>query len=481
MLDPDKSALDLIDIIESGRLRYKLVTTVPSFAIDSTFQILENGNYKVAMTIQPEENEKGIHLDYFFCRPFVLTTQDGMRIVVHNHKVVRGDQGLNSSVAFNCNVEVKSFKGDADDSVWKNSRQRAYIKFDLKSFNPYSSGLLFDYTTGKTNNGFYNALPLKIGDTELLFYHERLDKDIGCFIIWPKKEIDFEKFQPMVSAIITAYGLLNGFYMLDTIYYITVKTIGNKNATSFYYENFKGAINSGKPILDSGNYADVADNERKLTSVQFNKLVNLFFTDADCLRSGYLLIEAGALNDTGKAAIGAVALETITKKMSENYAQNKIVKETKLILGIKHKLKKVIKEYANSLTKQQTQHLVSKIESVNNMPNSNKLMMPFDHLDILLSDEERDCIRSRNSFLHGNLPENKSSGLTDPELLSMMANRLVMLSAMLLLRSVGYNGYVIDRGITEVIKWRMVMQGQKVGGGNSLRHISKPNHFKDEE
>jgi len=36
---------------------------------------------------------------------------------------------------------------------------------------------------------------------------------------------------------------------------------------------------------------------------------------------------------------------------------------------------------------------------------------------------------------------------------------------------------VIDRGITEVIKWRMVMQGLKVRGGNSLWHIAKPDHL----
>lgn len=477
MLEPDKVAMNLIDIIESGKARYKMVTTVNGIAIESSFQILDNGNYNVDMTIQPEEIKKGIDLDYFFRRPFGLVTQDGMRIFVNNHKVVRGSLGLDTSVPCKCNIEVKSFKGDADDSVWKQSRQRAYLKYDSKKFNAYSSGLIFDFTTASEDKGFYNAVTLKIEETELLFYHEQLGKDVGCFIIWPKKPIDFDKFQPMVSAIITAYGLLNGFYMLDTIYYIAVKELSSKSITSFYYENFKAAIQSGNPILDSGNYADVPESERKLNSAQFNRLVNLFYKDQDCQRSAYLLIEAGLLNDTAKASIGAVALETITRKICAKKSEDKIISDSSLISGIKHKLKKILKDYDASLNKEQLQLLTTKIDLINSKPNSNKLTTPFDQLGISLSEEELQCIKSRNFFLHGNLPKNNNSDLTDQELLNVMANRLVMLSAMLLLKSVGYEGYVIDRGITEVIKWRMVMQGLKVRGGNSLRHIAKPDHL----
>lgn len=480
MLEPDKVVMNLIDIIENGKPIYKMATTIRGIAIESSFRILENGNYDLAMIIQPEEYKKGINLDYFFRKPFCLVTQDGMRIFVYNHNIVRGSIGLDTSIPCKCNVEISSFKGDADDSLWNNSRQRAYIKYDSKAFNAYSSGLIFDYTTGPEARGSYNAVTLKIEETELLFYHEQLENSVGIFVIWPKKNIDFDTFQPMVSAIITAYGLLNGFYMLDSIYYITVKDLSNKSITSFYYENSKAAIRSENPILDSGNYADIPESERKLTSTQFNKLVNLFFKDQDCQRTGYLLIEAGSLNDTAKASISAVALETITRKICEKKSDAKIIADSSLISGIKHKLKKVLKEYNEILTREQLQLLTTKIDLMNSKPNSNKLTVPFDQLGILLSAEELECIKSRNFFLHGNLPKNKNSDLTNQELLSIMANRLVMLSAMLLLKSVGYDGYVIDRGITDVIKLRMVIQGLKVRGGNSLRHIAKPNNLKED-
>ncbi|MBB5439304.1 hypothetical protein HDC92_002991 [Pedobacter sp. AK017] len=88
--------------------------------------------------------------------------------------------------------------------------------------------------------------------------------------------------------------------------------------------------------------------------------------------------------------------------------------------------------------------------------------------------EEKECINSRNLFLHGNLPRNKNTILNDQELLSILANRLVMLSSMLILKLVGYDGNVIDRGMTEVIKWRMIHAGQRVGGGSCLRNIASP-------
>ena len=480
MLEPDKVVMNLIDIIENGKPIYQMATTLSGIAIESSFRILENGNYDLAMIIQPEEYKKGINLDYFFCKPFCLVTQDGMRIFVNNHNVVRGSIGIDTSIPCKCNVEISSFKGDVDDSLWNNSRQRAYIKYDPKAFNAYSSGLIFDYTTGSKGRGFYNAVTLKIEETELLFYHEQTENGAGLFVIWPKQNIDFDTFQAMVSAIITAYGLLNGFYMLDSIYYFTVKDLSTESITSFYYENSNAAIRSGNPILDSGNYADVSESERKLTSTQFNKLVNLFFKDQDCQRTGYLLIEAGSLNDTAKASIGAVALETITRKICEKKSDTKIVVDSSLISSIKHKLKKVLKEYNETLTKEQLQLLTTKIDLMNSKPNSNKLTAPFDQLGILLSAEELECIKSRNFFLHGNLPRNNSSDLTNQELLSVMANRLIMLSAMLLLKSVGYNGYVIDRGITDVIKLRMVKQGLKVWSGNSLRYISKTNNLNED-
>jgi len=471
MLEPDRAVINMIDIIENGKTPYKLITTEKGLAIDSNFQIEDNNNFKLNFTLQPDDQKKGIDLNYFFQTPFALVT-DGMAIHIKNVHLVKGSRGLQEDTPCNVNVQIKSFRGDIDDSLWKQSKQKAYIKYNKSKFNPYSSGLIFDLTTRKEDNGFFNAVALKVGKVDFLFYHETIDADNGYFIINPSGQIDFNEFEAVVEAVITAYGFLNGFYMRNMIYYFTVKKVENKDRTSFYYENFDSAIISDKPIMDSGNYADVPREQRQLTSTQFNKLVNLLYHDKEYLRSAYLLIEASTLKGCSQASLGAVALETITRKIQEKTAAEKIIDDKTVSRGLLYDLNKVIKKYTDHLKKDQLTMLTNKINIINNKPNSSKLTLAFDQMGIILDLEEKECINSRNLFLHGNLPRNKNTILNDQELLSILANRLVMLSSMLILKLVGYDGNVIDRGMTEVIKWRMIHAGQRVRGGSCLRNIA---------
>jgi hypothetical protein len=473
MLAPDIASLNMIDILQKGETSYRLVTTVKDVVADAKFQVGENNNFKINFILQPEAQEKGIDIDYFCQKPFALVTE-GMAIHLSNSKVVSGSCGLATDTPCNFEIEVSSFKGDVDDRLWKQSKQRVYIKYNKKNFNPYSSGLSFDLKTHPEDNGFFNAVSLKIGKKEILFYHESVDADYGYFIICHNQLIDFEQLEKIVNAIITGYGFLNGFYMLDTIYYFTMKEIDGQRKASFYYENFQSSILSKKPILDSGNYFDIPKNERKLTGNQFERLINLLYHDTSYLRSAYLLIEAGALNGCSQASLGAVALETISKKMQENADAENIIEDKKIWRSVKYELNKVLKRYSTDLTKEQMKALMNKLNYINNKPNSNKLTAGFEQLGIVLTHEEKECINSRNLFLHGSIPRNKDTSLTDQELLNILANRLVMLSSMLLLKLSGFEGYVIDRGMTEVVKWRMIHQGQKVPGGNFLRNIVDP-------
>jgi hypothetical protein len=474
MLEPDKAAFTMIDIIENGKTPYKLITTEKGLSIDSKLKIEDNENFKLTFTLQPEDQRKGIDLDYFFQRPFALITS-GMVIHVKNFNVLKGSRGLNEHTPCDLNIELKSFKGDLDDNMWKQSRQKAYIKYRKSQLNPHSSGIIFDLKTHTEDNGFFNAVELKVGEVKFLFYHETIDAENGYFIINPNGNIDFTQMEAIVEAVITAFGFLNGFYMRSSIYYFTVKEVENRDNISFYYENFDSAINSDKPILDSGNYPDIPREARELTSEQFNRLVNLLFENTEYLRSAYLLIEASTLKGCSQASLASVALETIANKIQEKFTAENIIDNNTIWSGLRYDLTKVVKKYADRIAKDKLTILTNKIAIINNQPNSSKLNSAFDKLGIILNEEEKGCINSRNLFLHGKLPRNKTTILTDTELLNILANRLVMLSSMLLLKLIGYDGNVIDRGMTEVIKWRMINAGQKVRGGNCLRNISNPN------
>lgn len=102
---------------------------------------------------------------------------------------------------------------------------------------------------------------------------------------------------------------------------------------------------------------------------------------------------------------------------------------------------------------------ISNIASLKNKHNSKKLSAAFDQLSIKLTRDELECINIRNRFLQGNLPQNKDSELINQELLDVLTNHHGMLSSMLLLKLSKSGDYVMDKEITQVIKWRMIMNG----------------------
>jgi hypothetical protein len=471
MFETDRLVYEFIELLQAGKDSYKLFTTIPDFMIDANFQKTDNDNYELLFTLQPNELKKGLDLDYFFQRPFLLVS-NRMKILVQNYDITSGKQGILEDSPCNFKIEVKAFKGDTDDDLWEQSKQKAYFKCKKSKFIPHKSGVLFDLTTKAKDNGDYNAIILKIDNVELLFYYESITSEDGYYIFIPKESINFNKFQRIIHVIITSYGFLNGFLLKDTVYYFAQKEINKRGLITFRYENFKESFYSKYPILDSGHYNDISNEDLQLTCAQFNHLVNLLYTNEEYFRAALLLISAGRLDGCDKASLGAVSLETITKEVWKDSTQ-KIIEDKELNQKIRDQLKRCVESFSEQLTKKQLDLLKNKIDQINNKPNSDKLEDPFLLLNIPLDEDDLFCIDCRNRLLHGNLPRRKKDMcLSDEELLDLVANRIVLLSSMLLLKLAGYTGLVIDWGMTKIIKWRMIKNGEKVTGGNSLRRIS---------
>ena len=138
-----------------------------------------------------------------------------------------------------------------------------------------------------------------------------------------------------------------------------------------------------------------------------------------------------------------------------------------------YELNKGLKKIKEKVAAEDYKKLESKVNSVNNLPNAVKLESVFEQLGIELDVEEKDCISSRNQFLHGWLPKNKKlSFLTEHELVFLVSQRLIMLTAMLLLKKAGYGGMVNDWGYTEVVKLRAISEGRPLRQvGNAHRVV----------
>lgn len=479
MLIPDQYSIDLINKIKLKENSYKLSTTIPDLMVDVNFGLTDNGNYEMSFDVLPEHQSKGLNSDYFFTRPCLLFAP-GQKIFLQNTDIIRLSTNF-VSPSFKIKAEFKAFRGDIDDSMWKQSKQSAYIPFNSNLFEPSRLGVKFNLTTKKErgDRGFYNAIKLHIDNIDLLFYYERVGNDNGYYIIRHDGLIDYQNFRNIVDAIMIAFGVLSGYYMADSAYFMSIKS-NNASDVTYRYENFNQAENFNSPIIPSLHYENISEDRLNLTPEQFNEFVQLLHKNEDYKRAATLLISAGKEKGCAKATLGAVALETITNEICKSITNKTIVDKKETIKAIKFRLINTLKEFKDVLSDCQFKGLKNKINLMNTIPNADKYIDAFRIVGIELDDEDLYCLKCRNMFLHGKLPKREQDKmLSDDELLDVVSSRLVMLSAMLLLKKSGYTGYVIDRGMTDVINWRVLRRGERVNHGNCLREIVKTTNTKN--
>lgn len=195
-------------------------------------------------------------------------------------------------------------------------------------------------------------------------------------------------------------------------------------------------------------------------------MIKLLIKNEEFERAAKLLIDASAIDGTSRGVLAVVALETIANQLVQKGTAAKVITDKAIASQLNYELNKGLKKIKEKVAAEEYKKLESKVNSVNSQPNAVKLESVFEQLGLELDEEEKDCISSRNQFLHGWLPKNKKlSFLTEHELVFIVSQRLIMLTAMLLLKKVGYGGMVNDWGYTEVVKLRAISEGRP------LRHV----------
>ena len=280
---------------------------------------------------------------------------------------------------------------------------------------------------------------------------------------------DIALFEKAVEAVRIVYGLFAGYCFADRGYFISDYT-GEKPKDRVplivRYHNRDKAKKHKYPLLDKTHYVDDDHMQLEMTTEQMNALVHLFVKNEEFARAAKLLIDASAIDGTSRGVLAVVALETIANQLMQKGPQAKLITDKAIASQLNYELNKGLKKIKEKVVADDYKKLESKVNSVNNLPNAVKLESVFEQLLIELDEEEQYCISCRNQFLHGWLPKNKKFNfLTEHELVFMVSQRLIMLSAMLLLKKTGYSGMVNDWGYTEVVKLRAISEGRP------LRHV----------
>ena len=135
----------------------------------------------------------------------------------------------------------------------------------------------------------------------------------------------------------------------------------------------------------------------------------------------------------------SVALETITNKISEEIKEKiKPIKEKEISQSLRQELKQTLLTFKDKLTDEAFNKVASDIDRVNSPTNKQKLLQPFKHLNVKLPSKDIEAVERRNDFLHGRIPEEN-----DKHYLSLINGRLLFCINCLVLKHIGFEGYII--------------------------------------
>lgn len=487
----DNAMLNLMYILETGHTKFYMTLYEESYILETFIRRLEDSVFQLDFMI-PESVSNAINIDDFFCKPAILIIPSSNGSNIPNLNIIVSQTDIESvSLTHSDNapqkatVKIKAFRADCDDNKWNNSKQTAVFRFNPSKFEPNHKGIIYDMTTNSDqHHPFKNAVKIEIGKYVYLFYYEIVSKELGFFIVKSPDKVCHNDFVNVVDSIRSAYALLTSFYFAESVFYFSMQP-QNRESLTFQYQSLNRSINSKKPLLDYHYYQNLEDERILLSSDIFENLVQLLYKNVELRRACILITQAGCLDNISKAILASVSLETVTSYFTSKEMKKvgKLVKENEVASQLLYELKKAVKKIKDKVDKATWNKLWSKVGKFNEVPNATKLSNPFISLGINLSSEEEYCLNCRNSFLHGAIPNPKEEAykyLTQEELQSLIANRLCMLSAILILKKAGYSGLVVDWGATKILYKREIAAGH---GNKHLcfqhRDISMPKTDKE--
>lgn len=476
IFEQDKHMLTFMEGVEKGESDFLLGIDNPTRVYKAKFEKNEDDNFILKFSV-PEGDD--FDAEYFFSKPAVLFVPNKIQILLLNTDALRFTQTFNEKGPQEVKVTYKSFGTEVNPSKWKYSKHCAYIRYSKEDFRYTDMSLGYDMTTDKNQHSSWkNAFLIRLAEDNniIVSFEERLAGDDAYCVFRAQKKMDVGLFEKTVEAVRIVYGLLAGYSFADRGYFISDYT-GEKPKERIplivRYHNREKAKKHKYPLLDKSHYVDDDHKRFELTTEQMNALIKLLIKNEELARAAKLLIEASAIDGTSKGVLAVVALETIANQLVPKGPAANVIMDKAIASQLNYELNKGLKKIKEKVTTEDYKKLESKVNSVNNLPNAVKLESVFEQLGLVLDDEEKDCISSRNQFLHGWLPKNKKLGfLTEHELVFMVSQRLIMLTAMLLLKKAGYGGMVNDWGYTEVVKLRAISEGRPLRQvGNAHRVV----------
>lgn len=422
--------------------------------------VFENDKYIAEGTWLKEENTLSLRLPVRFKKEHlenvIIKTDSGSRILttLDAYKTETKVTNTSFSTATLCSVEYLKNKEFPPHFV---SKFRCFIpadcshmqtyRFQLETIRYSEAEMTYNHQCVRVNirNHRFDVLQVK-------------SRENGYYIIDSFQDMAFEDFSHYCHAIRQALGFSLGYMPGGEIYYFSF----NKD---FYYTNYTTPamkaiyypIHTNPYSLDNVPRTIANDYLPKLTTLPahcFSNLVSRIYSDERFSSIIKMIIESESVRSLLLIpSIYAIILEALSKIISLPLSEErKPVKNTKLFQRVVKAMENTIDSFSTELESgDDSQKLKTRIYELNrpikSMSNMEKLLLPFEQLNIELTQEDRAMIEHRNDLLHGNThlaDHNRTEPYEINNYLMYASAKLYTIISSLILKHIGYTGYIIN-------------------------------------
>lgn len=321
------------------------------------------------------------------------------------------------------------------------------ILFDIDSLSLQSDGIIG--MPMPTTKGHY--CKLNINEHNILFYGIEV-KNNCCLVVDSLEEININEFDDIIYAIRLVYAFLTGRFYKEEKIILSSKDSDFDDIEHFSYQMEEESIITEFQIIDFVLFYQIANAEnneelkkeydkyrKHIAPDMFSSMCDLVLSSDELKRVLELITSAGGNNNPIiQGALYSVALETLTQMIYDENAEALAPMSKNLFKEMREKFIGIFSSYEDRLDERGKKIINTKIFEMNTPTNRDKLEKPFELSGIVLTEEEKKTIGTRNKYLHGNEPESSYEWFLKKQLNALDLFDLV---ARLILKHFKYEGH----------------------------------------
>lgn len=369
-------------------------------------------------------------------------------------------ESLNSSTT-HCEFEIAAIS--SKESCEKKLYRRLLIPIEIDPvLNIYYS--VKPYTHGELQNGWSNSLvEVSIQENSFAFYYIKSASQ-HWLCIDSNSPTEHKSYWDNAYSILLSHSLLSGQLFLKEGYFLSSENATFEAIDTLEWRQLGESKISGYNVITSNEYSYTKRTNdknsepilKRIDEEIFNRLCS-FCQENLYIRYAINLILSGNLSDGILQPVAySVALETITGGLQRNGKKYnlKTVEDSDWEV-----VRKDLLTVINSalLEEGPKKIFTTKVNNMNAPLNSTALSKPFEIAGLSLSDEDKQLIKKRNGFLHGNLSTPADTIENQAQYRFFESLRLHFLVCRLILKLVDYYGYTIDwSAVVKKKKWEEI-------------------------